>query len=333
MSKRKGFTLLELLVVVAIIAIIAVIAIPNYMGAVDKAKDARDLAEKASVQQATTLYYMTEGLYPTSSQPTEGSPQTIDLSALIPNYLSKQPNYASWVVDYQGKVSHGLGGSTPTLTSGDPATMLTEAQWATFDWSKVQPPAGQTSGSIGVDSWGNPVNMDLWSARKVISSDSSAIQGYTPVGTIALSAAEGNPYAGYTGTYIGGTIEGFVPARVKLASEPSFASVTNVDNTFYNSAGLVTAPIMPNTVQSMALTYTNCIKLTTVPALPPNVQNLDGTFGYCSSLRIPPAIPASVTYAGSTFENCVNLEVAVAFPIGIDTVDSNTYFGCTKLGY
>ena len=48
-TNRRGFTILELLVVVAIIAILAVIAVPQFMGAIEKSRDAREVAEINSV--------------------------------------------------------------------------------------------------------------------------------------------------------------------------------------------------------------------------------------------------------------------------------------------
>lgn len=117
MDKRKGFTILELLVVVAIIAIIAVIAIPNYSGAVDKAKASRELAEAETVQKAVTMYYMDYGHYPASTQPAEGSPQSLVLSALMPDYLASMPNASSWTLDYQGKVSHGTAAASATTST------------------------------------------------------------------------------------------------------------------------------------------------------------------------------------------------------------------------
>ncbi len=56
MRNKKGFTILELLVVVAIIAILAVIAVPQFMGAIEKAKVSGQIADCASMGKALIMY-------------------------------------------------------------------------------------------------------------------------------------------------------------------------------------------------------------------------------------------------------------------------------------
>jgi type IV pilus assembly protein PilA len=49
MRNKKGFTLMELLIVVAIIAILAAIAIPTFSSSLTKAKNAADVANARSL--------------------------------------------------------------------------------------------------------------------------------------------------------------------------------------------------------------------------------------------------------------------------------------------
>lgn len=61
MRSKKGFTLMELLIVVAIIAILAAIAIPTFASSLQKARDAADQANGRSLYAAVALNEMTEG--------------------------------------------------------------------------------------------------------------------------------------------------------------------------------------------------------------------------------------------------------------------------------
>ena len=59
-TNKKGFTLMEMLIVVAIIAILIAIAIPTFTGAMNKANAATDLANIRSGYAAAQLEAMTD---------------------------------------------------------------------------------------------------------------------------------------------------------------------------------------------------------------------------------------------------------------------------------
>lgn len=63
-SKSKGFTLVELLVVITILAIISVVAYTSFGGATDKAKNSTKLQQLASIESALNLFYQQKSYYP-----------------------------------------------------------------------------------------------------------------------------------------------------------------------------------------------------------------------------------------------------------------------------
>jgi type IV pilus assembly protein PilA len=62
--KRRGFTLIELMVVIAIIIILAAIAIPNYLNMTKRAKNSRLASDMATLATALETYKTDWGQYP-----------------------------------------------------------------------------------------------------------------------------------------------------------------------------------------------------------------------------------------------------------------------------
>lgn len=64
LSRHRGFTLVELLVVLAIIATLLSLAAPRYSGTVDRAKEAVLRENLASLRDALDKHYGDSGQYP-----------------------------------------------------------------------------------------------------------------------------------------------------------------------------------------------------------------------------------------------------------------------------
>jgi general secretion pathway protein G len=78
MKKRKGFTLIELMIVIAIIIILAAIAIPNYLRMTDRARRARVAGDFASIATSLEAYSVDWGHYPVATTAQLINKTTID---------------------------------------------------------------------------------------------------------------------------------------------------------------------------------------------------------------------------------------------------------------
>jgi len=124
-NKRKGFTLIEIMVVLVIIGIMAALIVPNVLG---RAEDARKIAAKSdisTIMNALKLYNLDNMRYPTNQQGLDALVNKPTV-APIPNsykdggYLSKLP-LDPWGNQYQYQ-NPGKHGEVDVYTYGPNAS-------------------------------------------------------------------------------------------------------------------------------------------------------------------------------------------------------------------
>jgi prepilin-type N-terminal cleavage/methylation domain-containing protein len=88
-SKKRGFTIVELLVVIVVIGILAAITIVSYTGIISKARDSSRAQAVESIQQMLEIYSIDNGgNYPACA----GCTINGIASVLIPKYSSSLPD-------------------------------------------------------------------------------------------------------------------------------------------------------------------------------------------------------------------------------------------------
>ena len=122
-SGRRGFTLIELMVVVTILAVLAALIVPRVVGRTDDARVAAARQDIATLMNALKLYRLDNGRYPTSEQGLRALVEkpTVDP---IPNnwkaggYLEATTvRQDPWKNDYQ-YLNPGLHGEVDVLSFG-----------------------------------------------------------------------------------------------------------------------------------------------------------------------------------------------------------------------
>jgi len=118
--KKRGFTLIEVLVVVAILGILAAIVVPRIMDRPDEAKRVAAKADVNAIVQALKLYRLDNGNYPTTDQGLVALVQKPASNPVPSNwtkpYLDRLPR-DPWGSDYQ-YLSPGVHGEIDVFSLG-----------------------------------------------------------------------------------------------------------------------------------------------------------------------------------------------------------------------
>jgi len=157
-KKRRGFTLVELLIVVAIIGILAGIAIPNFLGARTKAKISRSFADMRTMADALELYYSDMNTYPTDISGGIGG--TTRYLASVPkdpfnaNDSRKKTPDGTAVIEYGYAYFTGPSG-TPTMwliVGNGPDSTPDVTSIADANWTNDKRVSGEVGGENGATS-------------------------------------------------------------------------------------------------------------------------------------------------------------------------------------
>src|SRR5262245_59785138 len=128
---KKGFTLLELLIVISIIAILAATLIPNFIGFDTEAKLASTKTNLNTLRTRVSLFRAKEGRYPKELQ--ELVDTTYDDLGIQKPYLDKLP--VEFVSSSQGNNDIENVKSTDTLSGDGGWAYITDKAKVVVDWT------------------------------------------------------------------------------------------------------------------------------------------------------------------------------------------------------
>ncbi len=120
LNNKKGFTLMEMLIVVAIIAVLVAIAIPVFNGALTKSKEAADVANVRALYAEWQVGILTENKdIPATKDDFLAGPDKNGKTEFTFNYADGKLTYTNGKIEYAAtKLADANGNKTYTWTLG-----------------------------------------------------------------------------------------------------------------------------------------------------------------------------------------------------------------------
>ena len=114
-KNKKGFTLVELVVVIAILGILAGIAIPRFMDATASARGAKVVADMRTIESSLSMYYAKKGSYYSSGTTAVTIPNLVS-----DGYLASEPKppTGTMIVDGSSTYTSTAAASVPGNSYG-----------------------------------------------------------------------------------------------------------------------------------------------------------------------------------------------------------------------
>lgn len=241
--RRRGFTLVEMLVVVVILAILAGVAVGVVPAAVRRAKRSALVSTLAVLQEAVHRFYAESNVYPCAVQPTEAAAQQLDLNAtdargatFLEGYIRFAPETRAralgldpdagetvyYGIAYCGRVfATQVAPQNGAWTDGNTLVWVQNNPWRPYRLADI---CGMAGGTVP----GSPYSITLWANTY----EAQPGQSITVYGRVVDSANKGVPNVKVR-VDITGSVTGRRSVEVTTAQDGTFSVEVKTDTPEY----------------------------------------------------------------------------------------------------
>ncbi|HZS43028.1 MAG TPA: type II secretion system protein [Candidatus Paceibacterota bacterium] len=131
-DQKRGFTLIELMVVLSIIGLLVTVILTNIVTARAKTSDSQVLQNLVQLRNAVEQYYSDNGTYPTVST---SNIDSVSLPNFVPAYISSVPTsplYRMIIPTYSGYLSFKYSCGSQAVNNSDLAPYIVYALYTPY---------------------------------------------------------------------------------------------------------------------------------------------------------------------------------------------------------